>query len=124
MQLILSECDGIGPDSRPLNNQWLMGALSLISTRAHMLMGIRNVHQSLIHFPSNPRVNINSRKYGVYVLRFYFNFKWHFILVDDRFLHIEEEKRKSCLAIAGIKVKCGCHCVRRDMQKPVARTKL
>ena len=83
-----------GPTQGLLNNQWLMGALSLISTRAHMLMGIRNVHQSLIHFPSNPRVNINSRKYGVYVLRFYFNFKWHFILVDDRFLHIEERKKK------------------------------
>ena len=83
-----------GPTQGLLNNQWLMGALSLISTRAHMLMGIRNVHQSLIHFPSDPRVNINSRKYGVYVLRFYFNFKWHFILVDDRFLHIEERKKK------------------------------
>jgi Ca2+-binding EF-hand superfamily protein len=79
-----------GPRQGLLNNQWLMGALSLISTRTHMLMGIRNSHQSLIHFPSNPKININSRKYGVYALRFYFNFQWHFILVDDRFLHIEE----------------------------------
>ena len=97
--------------------------IAYIHTRSHADGNSERAPEFDPHFPSNPRVNINSRKYGVYVLRFYFNFKWHFILVDDRFLHIEERKKKSCLAIAGIKVKCGCHCVRRDMQKPVARTK-
>ena len=86
-----------GPTQGLLNDQWLMGALSLISTRTHMLMGIRKSHQSLIHFPSDPKVNINSRKYGVYALRFFFNFKWHFIIVDDRFIHIDNGSNPSIL---------------------------
>ena len=79
-----------GPKQGCLNDSWLTNAMSLVATRRHMLMGIRDTHQSIFHFPSSPSVNYDSRKLGVFVVRLFFNFRWHFVLVDDRFVCTEE----------------------------------
>ena len=94
------------PFQGSLNDGWLIDALALMATRAHALMGVRGVYQSPFHYPSDSKTNFEARKLGVFVLRFFFNFKWHFVLLDDRFIYTDEASgNKRCLFASNMNTK-------------------
>ncbi len=77
-----------------IGNCWLIGAMSVIATRDEFLVGTKPNPASIDVSDSEalgmmsgiyPPMFHSFRKHGLYVMRFFKNFSWRYIIFDDRF---------------------------------------